>query len=74
MSIINNNHIQKLGILFTSQLEYKKRGYSTNGASRNINVRVIIHIKTIVKNSFIMVLKEEKYLLKIFYVLLKSNS
>ena len=35
-------------------------GYSTNGASRNINVRVIIHIQTTVKNSFMMVLKALK--------------
>ena len=37
-----------------------KRGYSTKGASSNINVKVIIHIYTIVKNSFTMVLKALK--------------
>ena len=35
---------------------YIERGYSNKGASWNINVRVIIHIYTIVKNSFIIVL------------------
>ena len=37
------------------------RGYSTNEASRNINVKVIIYIKTIVENKgFIKVLKALK--------------
>ena len=36
---------------------YPERGYSTKGASSIIKVRVIIHIYTIVKNSFIIVFK-----------------